>query len=178
MGSSLALEKGNASLVVDTHGQSPWHFFKTQALLDALRASSHSPTGKARGTLPFGLLEELPKEERRLVEGYSKGLYADFMMREEMQRIRSEHVIAEERYQELRRQLAHLDKALSYQGQIEELAQRLSAGIEVMSFNERRELLRLLVDEIVYDDGHVTIKTIIPLGNGQLYPVSQGTGRA
>ena len=30
---------------------------KTQAMLDVLCASSHSPTGKARGTLPFGLLE-------------------------------------------------------------------------------------------------------------------------
>ena len=27
-------------------------------MLDALRASSHSPTGKARGTLPFGFLEQ------------------------------------------------------------------------------------------------------------------------
>ena len=29
-------------------------------------------------------LEELPREERRLVEGYRKGLYAEFMMRQEM----------------------------------------------------------------------------------------------
>ena len=35
----------------------PVALVKKQALLDALRASSHSPTGKARGTLPFGLLE-------------------------------------------------------------------------------------------------------------------------
>ncbi len=42
-------------LSVDTHGQSPWHFV-TQALLDALRAITHSPTGKARGTLPFGFI--------------------------------------------------------------------------------------------------------------------------
>jgi RNase P protein component len=41
---------------VDTHGQSPWHLSK-QALLDALWANTHSPTGIARGTLPFGLLE-------------------------------------------------------------------------------------------------------------------------
>ena len=35
---------------------SPWHLHP-QALLDALWASSHSPTGKARGTLPFGFLD-------------------------------------------------------------------------------------------------------------------------
>jgi site-specific DNA recombinase len=120
-------------------------------------------------------LDDLPKEERRLVEGYRKGLYADFMMREEMQQIRKEQAAAEERYQELKHQLAHLDKAINYRGQIEQLAERLNAGLETMNFDERRELLRLLVDEVVYDDGQVTIKTIIPLGNGQLYPVSQRT---
>jgi hypothetical protein len=29
------------------------------------------------------------------------------------------------------------------------------------------------VDEVVYDDGQVTIKTIIPVGDGQLRPISQ-----
>ena len=40
---------------VDTHGQSPWHF-TVQALLDTLQVISHSPTGKTRGTLPFGFV--------------------------------------------------------------------------------------------------------------------------
>ena len=43
---------------VDTHGQSPWHS-DFQASLDALRANTHSPTGIARGTLPFGLLGDI-----------------------------------------------------------------------------------------------------------------------
>jgi len=53
-------EKTSASRhasVVDTHGQSPWHF-TIQAWLDALRAITHSPTGIARGTLPFGTIGE------------------------------------------------------------------------------------------------------------------------
>lgn len=32
-------------------------------------------------------LEKLPSEEQRLIEGYRKGLYPDFMMREEMERV-------------------------------------------------------------------------------------------
>jgi len=36
----------------------PVALVKKQALLDTLRASSHSPTGKARGTLPFGFIED------------------------------------------------------------------------------------------------------------------------
>jgi site-specific DNA recombinase len=123
-------------------------------------------------------LAAFPKEERRLVEGYRKGLVPDFMMREEMERVAQERRQAEERHSELERQLVHLDKALSYQSQVQALAHRLSAGLETMSFDQRRELLRLLVDEVVYDEGQVTIKTIIPLSDGQLRPMSQRTGGA
>lgn len=35
-------------------------------------------------------LQALPQEERRLVEGCHKGFYADFMMREEVERLRAE----------------------------------------------------------------------------------------
>jgi site-specific DNA recombinase len=118
-------------------------------------------------------LEELPKEERRLVEGYRKGFYADFMMREEMERIRSERSTAEERQKELGLQLSRLGRALSYRGQVEEFARRVSQGLDQMDFVQRRELLRLVVDEIVYDDGQLTIKTIIPFGERQLHPIPQ-----
>lgn len=124
--------------------------------------------------------QEFPKEERRLVEGYRKGFYPDFMMREETEHLRQERNAAEERRRELQRQLSHLDKALTYQDRIQEFAQQLSQGLDRMDFTQRRELLRLLVDEVVYDDHQVTIKTIIPLGSAgsadevQLYPVLQG----
>ena len=119
-------------------------------------------------------LEELPKEERRLVEGYRKGFYADFMMREEVERVHGEQAAAEARRRELETQLARLDKALGYRGQVEELARRLSQGLDQMSFAERRELIRLLVDEVIYDDGKVTIKTIIPVDQCKLHPVAEG----
>ncbi|MFH1141371.1 MAG: recombinase family protein [Chloroflexota bacterium] len=120
-------------------------------------------------------LEELPKEEQRLVEGYRKGLYADFMMREEMERVQKEQASAEERRRELERQLARLDKTLGYRGQIEELARQLSQGLDAMDFAQRRALLRLLVDEVVYDDaeGKVTIRTIIPVDERRLRPIHQ-----
>lgn len=118
-------------------------------------------------------LDGFAQEERRLVEGYRKGLYPDFMMREEMEWLHADQAAAEERRRELERQLAHLDRALSYQGQVEELAQRLSQGLAAMDFQQRRELLRLLVDEVIYDNGKVTIKVIIPLNERRLHPVPQ-----
>ncbi len=117
-------------------------------------------------------LENIPKEQKRLVEGYRKGYYLDFMMREETERVDKEKLDAERRLIELQRQLESLERASGYKGEVEALAKRLSQGLDVMSFEERRELMRLLIDEIVYDDeGTMTIRTILPLG--RLQPASR-----
>ena len=46
-------------------------------------------------------LDAVPQEEQRLVQGYRKGLYADFMMREEMDRLHRERDAAMESGKEL-----------------------------------------------------------------------------
>jgi hypothetical protein len=118
--------------------------------------------------------EELPKEEQRLVEGYRKGFYADFMMREETERVHGEQAKLQGHRRELELRIAHLDNVISYKGQVQKLAGRLSQGLDSMDFKQRRELLRLLVDEIIYDDGQIAIKTIIPLVDCQLHPIGGG----
>ncbi|MBI4288980.1 MAG: recombinase family protein [Chloroflexi bacterium] len=123
-------------------------------------------------------LQEIPLEERRLVEGYRKGFYADFMMAEEKERVTREQATAEQRQIDLGQQLERLDRALTYRGRVEEFARRVGQGLDGMNFIERRELLRLLVDSVTYDDGQVIVRTIIPIDGGdseavQLYPTSQ-----
>ena len=141
------------------------------------RTQADSPTREAREEELAHVarrLKELPTEEWRLVEGYRKGFYAAILMREEMERLQCEQASAEDRRKELDRELARLDKAISYRGQVEELARRLSQGLDAMDFHQRRELLRLLVEEVVYEDGKATIRTILPLEPPRLYPVPQG----
>ena len=108
------------------------------------------------------------------MEGYRKGFYPDILMREEIERVQREQAAAEDRRKELDRELARLDKAISYRGQVEEQARRLSTGLEAMDFCQRQELLRLLVEEVVYEEGKATIRTILPLEPQRLYPVPQG----
>ena len=117
-------------------------------------------------------LENIPKEQKRLVEGYRKGYYPDFMMREETERVEKEKLAAEQRLRELQQQLDRLERASGYKDEAVALAKRLNEGLGAMGFEERRELLRLLIDEIVYDDGgSMIIKTILPLG--RLHPAPQ-----
>jgi hypothetical protein len=93
-------------------------------------------------------------------------------MRDEKVRVDQERVAAEELRLELTARLGRLDRASEYVEQVEELTSRLAEGLDTLDFDGRRELLRLLVDEVVYDDGQLSIKTILPLG--RLHPTSRG----
>ena len=118
-------------------------------------------------------LNAIPGEQRRLVEGYRKGLYADFMMREDMELIQKEEGELEARKAQLERQLAHRELTASQEDRIKSLAQQLSAGLNNLDFHGRQEVIRLLVEKVVYDGSNVEIQTIIHTDE-QLHPIHRG----
>ena len=115
----------------------------------------------------------IPEEQRRLVEGYRKGLYADFMMREDMELIQKEQGELERRRTELERQLAQRFLTQNQEAHIKSLTEKISIGLNNLDFNGKQELLRLLIERVVYDGQNIEIQTIIPLGE-QLHPVCRG----
>jgi hypothetical protein len=98
------------------------------------------------------------------------GLYADFMMREDMEQIQKEGADLEKRRAELERQLAQRFLTESQEAQVRSLAERISSGLNNLDFAGKQQLLRLLVEKVIYADQHVEIRTIIPLGE-QLHPI-------
>jgi hypothetical protein len=118
-------------------------------------------------------LKAIPEEQRRLVEGYRKGLYADFMMREDMELIQKEQGELEKRKVELERQLAQRFLTQNQEAHIKSLAERLSVGLNNLDFMGKQELLRLLVEKVFYDGQSIEILTIIPLSE-QLHPIHRG----
>ena len=64
---------------------------------------------------------------------------------------------------------------MSYRETFEEFVERISDGLDAMGFDERRELLRLLVDEVVYKDDEVTIKTILPVAGASIESRGRGS---
>ncbi len=118
-------------------------------------------------------LKAIPEEQRRLVEGYRKGLYADFMMREDMELIQKEQGELEKRQAELERQLAQRQLTQSQEAQIRGLTEKIGIGLENLDFAGKQELLRLLVEKVLYNGQSIEILTIIPLGE-QLHPIHRG----
>jgi len=94
-------------------------------------------------------LKAIPEEQRRLVEGYRKGLYADFMMREDMELIQKEQGELEKRKAELERQLAQRFLTQNQESHIRNLAEKISLGLNNLDFTGKQETLRLLVEKVL-----------------------------
>jgi site-specific DNA recombinase len=121
-------------------------------------------------------LKAIPGEQRRLVEGYRKGLYADFMMREDMELIQKEQGELEKRKVELERQLAQRQLTESQEARIRSFAKKIGSGLGTLDFAGRQELMRLLVEKVIFDGQEVEIQTIIT-PNERLDPIHRGGHR-
>jgi len=104
---------------------------------------------------------------------YRKGLYADFMMRDDMELIQKEQGELEKRKAELERQLAQRQLTQGQEAQIRSLAERIGIGLNNLDFTGKQEILRLLVEKVLYNGQGIEILTIIPLGE-QLHPIHRG----
>lgn len=115
-------------------------------------------------------LKAMPEEQKRLVEGYRKGLYSDFMMREDMEAIQKEQAELEKRKMELDRQLTQRNLTENQEAQIRSLLEKISTGLDCLDFTGKQDLLRLLVEKVLYNGQEVQIQTIIP-SQDQLHPI-------
>jgi site-specific DNA recombinase len=121
-------------------------------------------------------LGEFPGEQLRLVEGYRKGLYPDFLLREEMDRLKQEETTLEKRREELERRLSILTLSQAQEEEARALAARIGKNLDALGFNQRQEVLRLLVEKVYYRGTELEISTIIPLSGDmcQLHPLPRG----
>lgn len=100
----------------------------------------------------------------------------DFMMREDMELIQKEERELGARRAELERQLTQRELTASQEVRIKSLIQQLSAGLDSLDFHGRQEILRLLVEKVVYDGQSIEIQTIIRTAE-QLHPIRRGGNR-
>lgn len=79
----------------------------------------------------------------------------------------------EKRKVELERQLAQRFLAENQEVQIKSFTEKISLGLDNLDFAGKQELLRLLVEKIVYGGQNVEILTTIPLDAQQLHPIQR-----
>ena len=118
-------------------------------------------------------LKAIPEEQKRLVEGYRKGLYADFMMREDMGTVQTEQGELEKRKGQLERQLTQRSITQHQETQLRNFVSNVAAGIDRLDFRGKQELLRTLIEKVLFSGQNIEIQTIVP-PRGQLQPMHRG----
>jgi hypothetical protein len=111
---------------------------------------------------PHANVGEPSRQQARLLEAYLAGILdlATFeLKRNELQR-GEEEVLARER--EVVAQGQHLVAVENIARSATEILDQLSRGLEQASFEQRRELVELLIDRVVVTDDAVEIRYVIP----------------
>jgi hypothetical protein len=113
-------------------------------------------------------LKRVKAREDRVTDAYINEVMELERYRTQMERLKAER-------EELERIGSDLDKRASEQeqsrGAIEQLegfCSQVAQGLDNLTFEEKQQLLRLVVERITVDDGKVTIETVIPNGQGDI----------
>ncbi|HEX9597112.1 MAG TPA: recombinase family protein [Anaerolineales bacterium] len=113
-------------------------------------------------------LAHLERQQARLLDAY----LAEIIALEEFQRKRQELATTQAGLQHHLRQLdaqAHQQRSLAiYAAGIEDFCHRIQPTLHQLTFAQRRQLVELLVDRVIVDDGQVEIRYVIPTSpNGE-----------
>lgn len=106
----------------------------------------------------------LKAQEDRVTDAYINEAMELDRYKAEMEKLRQRRKELERAAQELdRRERQEIEsrKALEH---LERFCRQVSQGLDAMTFEERQQLLRLLVERITVEDGRVRIETVIPTG--------------
>ena len=95
------------------------------------------------------------------------------MMREDMELIQKEQGELEKRKAELERQLAQRQLTQTQEARIRNLTEKIGTGLDNLDFAGKQELMRLLIERVLYKEQSIEIQTIIPLSE-QLHPLHRG----
>jgi len=113
-------------------------------------------------------LASLERQQDRLLEVY----LAEIIMRDEFERKRQELTRTQNGLQQQLRQLEFQAQkqieTLTLANNIQEFCQRIQPTLDNLNFEQRRQLVELLIDRVIVDDEKVEIRYVIPTSpNGE-----------
>ena len=108
-------------------------------------------------------LRRVKNQEDRLIDAYKNEAIELARLKEEMGKLKARRESLQKERRELQRLRQEQVRGEDALVRLEAFCERVSQGLENLSFEERQKLLRLLVDRIVVDGQQVRIEAVIPL---------------
>ncbi len=107
-------------------------------------------------------LKRVKGQEDRVTDAYINEAMELDRYKGEMEKLRQRKTELERAAQEIDRRERREEESRKGLGHLERFCQRVAQGLEVMTFAERQQLLRLVIERVTVDHGSVRIETVIP----------------
>jgi site-specific DNA recombinase len=107
-------------------------------------------------------LKRVKAQEDRVTEAYVNEAMDLERYKAEMDRLRARRQELERTGQEIERRARQEDASRKALEQLEAFCCQVAQGLEHMTFEERQQLLRLIVERIIVENGRVKVETVIP----------------
>lgn len=124
-----------------------------------IRRPAISPNSQAVRVQPN--LENLRKEEARILEAYRLSILTPDQLARELESIASRRKLIEKQESELIR-----PKPAVTRGSVEDTCRKIRGRLPRLTFETKRDILRLLLRRVVFEGNQVTISGVIPLQDG------------
>ena len=105
-------------------------------------------------------------QEDRITDAYVKEAMDLEHYKLEMDRLKAQRQELENSNLEIDRLARHETDSRKSLSHLESFCRQVATGLESMEFDEKQQLLRLLVDRITVENGGVKIEAVIPAGPG------------
>ena len=129
------------------------------------RSQSKAPDGleEAREKQIDLVLRRVKAQEDRLMDAYTNEAIELPRLKEDMGKLKARRELLQKERRELDRLREEHVREEDALVRLEAFCERVSRGLENLSFEEKQKLLRLLVDRIEVDGQQVRIEAVIPL---------------
>ena len=107
-------------------------------------------------------LKRVIVQENRMTDAYRNEAIELDRYKVEMSKLRKRRIGLEKQQVELDRDRAQETQRESALEHLERFCQKVSIGLNTLSFEERQQLLRLVVERIIVKDNSVRVETVIP----------------
>ncbi len=107
-------------------------------------------------------LAQLARQEERLLEAYLAEVIALRELGRKRQEIAQKQKALQSQLHQLEAQVEKRIEMTAVAASIETFCQRIQQGLENATFAQRRQLVELLIDRVIVDDGQVEIRYVIP----------------
>lgn len=109
-------------------------------------------------------LKRVKAREDRVTDAYVNEAMELERYKAEMDRLRGERAELERIAEDIKRREHQVRTSRGALEQLESFCLQVTQGLDALTFEERQQLLRLVVERITVEDGRVRVETIIPAG--------------